>query len=271
MPRSDRMGITVGFVILGLLLASLITLPIHQITLIILGSELTLSLDTAVQFGSVLTILVCISVDLVVRSHPELPDRSIGYSVTFWILPAILTFSSFLLIPSITWWLLRIVFIGVVGLLLYTIIAMQYHSIDRPGNSALRARLALQVAVYVAALLFFFIISSAGMRSIVSASAVLFASSLLSLELIRELEARSWRIWLFAILIGLMMSEFKWAMNYIKLDARIGGALLLLLFYSLTGLTQSYLLKRLSRRVSIEFGLVTTTCMLVLIVINNSL
>lgn len=271
MPRSDRMGITIGLVMLGLLLASLIVLPVHQITLTVLGSELALRLDSAVQFGLILTVLVCVSVDLVVRSHPELPDRSFGYSVTFWILPAILTFSSFMLLSSITWWLLRIVFIGIVGLLLYIIIAMQYRSIDRQGNTALRARLVLQVAVYLAALLFFIIISSAAMRAIVSASAVLFASVLLSLELIRELEARSWRIWLYAILIGLMMSEIKWAMNYIKLDARIGGALLLLLFYGLTGLTQSYLLKRLTRRVSIEFGLITTLCMLALVLLSRSL
>ncbi|MHB1355316.1 MAG: DUF5656 family protein [Anaerolineae bacterium] len=271
MPRSDRMVITIGFVMLGLLLASLIVLPVYQISLTVLGSELALRLDTAVQFGLILTVLVCVSVDLVVRSHPELPDRSVSYSATFWILPGILTFSSFMLLSFISWWMFRIVYIGIVGLLLYTIIAMQYRSINRQVNTAMRARLVLQVAVYLAALLFFVIISSAAMRAIVSASAVLVASALLSLELIRELEARSWRIWLYAILIGLMMSEFKWAMNYIRLDARIGGALLLLLFYGLTGLTQSYLLKRLTRRVIIEFGVVTAIGMLALYIINRSL
>jgi hypothetical protein len=256
---------------LGLLVTSLVALPVHQITLTVLGSELALRLDGAVQFGLLLTAIVCVSVDLIVRSHPELPVRSIGYSVTFWILPAILAFSSFMVLSSITWWLLRIVFIGIVGLLLYVIIAMQYHSIDRQGTAALRARIGLQVAVYLAALLFFVLISSTAMRSIVSASAVLFVSALLSLELIRELEVRSQRIWLYSILIGLMMSEFKWAMNYIKLDARIGGALLLLLFYCLTGLTQSFLLKRLTRRVSLEFGLVTAVFLFVLLFLNRSL
>jgi hypothetical protein len=271
MPRSERTWITIGLVMLGMLIASLIELPVHQITLTVLGSELTLRLTSPVQFGLILTILVCISVDLIVRSHSELPDRSFGYSVTFWILPAILTFSSFLLLSSITGWLLRVIFVGAVGLLLYIIIAMQYRSIDRQGNIALRARFVLQAAVYLAALLFYIIISSAAMRAIVSATAVLFVSALLSLELIRELEPRSWRIWFYAIVVGLTMSEFKWAMNYIKLDARIGGTVLLIFFYSLTGLTQSYLLKRLNRRISIEFGLITTLCMLVLILMGRSL
>lgn len=269
MSRHETTGVTIGLVVTGLLLATLIMLPTQLITLTVLGSELSLELNTAVQLGIILTALVCASSDLAVRSHPDLPDRSLGYTVTFWILPAVLTLSSFFLLPLVAGWALRAGFIGLVAVLLYTVIAMQYHSLDRDGSAAWPARISLQIAVYLAALLFFIVISSSPMRAIVSATAVLVVSALLSLELVRELESRSVRIWFYALIIGLMMSEFKWILNYIKIDARIGGALLLILYYYLTGLTRSMLQKRLTARIAVEYSLITLFSLLALAVLNR--
>jgi hypothetical protein len=56
------------------------------------------------------------------------------------------------------------------------------------------------------------------------------------------------------MLAGMMMSELMWALNYYSMEARLGGALLLLVFYTLTGLMQQYFWGRLTRRVVLEFG-----------------
>jgi len=269
MARREQNWITIGFVALGLLVSSLISLPTHLIKLTVLGSELSLSIGTAAQFGILLTALVCLSTDMTVRSHPNLPVRSLGYSITFWILPSVITFSSFLILPQISNWLGRVITIGLVSVLLYLVFSMQYHAMDYSGRRSWPAKLGLQVAVYLAALIFFVVISSSSMRAIISATSVFAVSAMLSLELVRELESKSRRIWLYAIIIGLVMSECKWALNYIKMDARIGGATLLLLYYALTGLTRSMLQKRLNSRVILEYGLVATICSAFLIWVNR--
>ncbi|MHB9032136.1 MAG: DUF5656 family protein [Anaerolineae bacterium] len=269
MSRREQNWFTIGLVVLSLLLASLITLPTRLLTLNVLGSELTLKIDTAVQFGLLATLLVCLGSELAIRTHPYLPDTSFGYSVTFWILPGVITFSSFLLLPTFVDWPYRFGFIFVVALLLYLVLSMQYHSMDPSGGSSWSARLVLQVAVYLAALIFFVQISSSAMRAIVSATSVLLVSAMLSLELVRELESRSGRIWFYAFSIGLLMSEFKWILNYVKIDARIGGAALLLLFYLLTGLTRSNLQKRLSGRVILEYSFIVIIAVSLLLFMNR--
>ncbi len=269
MSRSEQTWITIGFIVCGLLLASLITLPTRLITLTVLGSELQLSINTAVQFGILLTVLVCLCSEMTVRSHPNLPDSSFGYSVTFWILPGVITFFSFIILPNITSWLLRVSFIGLVALLLSLVLSMQYHTMDYSGKMAWPARLTLQVAVYLAALIFYIVISSAPMRALISATSVLAVSAMLSLELIRELESNSKRIWLYALTVGLVMSECKWALNYVKMDARVGGATLLLLYYLATGLTRSMLQKRLSGRVVLEYSFITVFCCSLLLLVSR--
>ena len=269
MSRREQNWVTIGFVVFGLLLASVITLPTRLITLTVLGSELNLSINTKIQFGILLTALVCLGTEMAVRTHPNLPDRSFGYSFTFWILPGVITFSSFMILSSITGWPLRVGFIALVALLLSLVLSMQYHTMDYSGRWAWPARLTLQVAVYLAALIFFVVISSSPMRAIVSATSVLVVSAMLSLELIRELESDSKRIWLYALIIGLVMSESKWALNYIKIDARAGGATLLLMFYLVTGLTRSMLRKRLSGRIIMEYVFIVIFCVFLLLLVNH--
>lgn len=269
MSRSEQTGVTIGLVVIGLFFAGLVTLPTRMITFTVLGSELALRFTTQVQFGTVMTLLVCFGSELIIRSHPALPDKTLGYTFTFWILPGVITYSSFMLAPTVTGWPLRIAFIGLVSLMLYVVLALQYHSLDTDEGRAWPARLALQIAVYLAALLFYIVISSSAMRALISATSVLFVSAMLSLELVRELESRSTRIWLYAFVVGLMMSELKWSLNYIKLDARVAGAFLLLAFYTLTGLTRSMLQKRLTNRVVLEYIFVALAGAFILLFLNR--
>ena len=258
MPAMDRLGITVGLVILGLAASTLIPLPSREYPLVILGSELTLRFTGPAQLAVILTGLLWAGVDAIVRTHPLVRDRSLAYTATFWGLPGLLVVASAILLQDLRWWGHQIMLIGLTGLTLSILIVSQYRSIDPVGRHHRRARLTLNAIVYVASLLLFISLYGSHMRSIISATGVVIVSSMFGLELLRDTGSCISHTWVYAILAGLLMGELTWALNYCNIGGRIGGTLLLLAFYTLTGLMQQYLWGSLSRRVVLEFGAVCT-------------
>ncbi len=256
MPRSDRLGALVILVMLGLMLSGLVDLPVRELRLVFLGSDLALRFPGRAQLGIVLAALVCAGVDSIMRRHPLVQHRPLDYTITFWVLPSLLTLSGLIVLNSLAWWGYRIVFIGIVGILLTLIIVAEYRSVDPNDTAQWPARWGLNAAVYLAALIFFVSLYGSKLRSVMSATGVMTSSTLLALDLLRGAQGSSKRIWIYAVLVGVLMGELTWALNYCSTGARTGGALLLLVFYCLTGLLQQYLWGRLSRHVVMEFGTV---------------
>ena len=73
MPRTDRLGITVSLVLLGLALSMLVQLPSRQFAFEVLGSELTVQFTGPTQLALIMTALVCAGVDAIMRSHLASP------------------------------------------------------------------------------------------------------------------------------------------------------------------------------------------------------
>ena len=73
MPRSDRLGALVILVMLGLMLSGLVDLPVRELRLVFLGSDLALRFPGRAQLGIVLAALVCAGVDSIMRRHPLVP------------------------------------------------------------------------------------------------------------------------------------------------------------------------------------------------------
>ena len=55
---------------------------------------------------------------------------------------------------------------------------------------------------------------------------------------------------------GLLLAQATWGLNYVALDAVKGGAVLILLFYTLTGLVQYAGAGALTRRVALEYSII---------------
>jgi hypothetical protein len=264
MPRADHLGITISLVMISLVLSALVPLPSRDFHLVVLGSELTLRFSSAVQLALVMTTLVCAGVDVIMRGHPLVAQRALVYTVTFWVLPSLLAVTGLVLLQNLSWWGYRIALIWLVGILLALVMVSQYRSINPQDTAHRSARLALNVIVYVAALALYNSLYEVRYRSIVSATGALVASSLLALEMLRSDEASIARTWFYAALTGLLMGELTWALNYCRVDARLGGALQLLAFYVLTGVMQQHLWQRLSRHAVIEYALVSAAGFLAL-------
>jgi hypothetical protein len=61
----------------------------------------------------------------------------------------------------------------------------------------------------------------------------------------------------YGLLIGLVMVEVAWAISFWSVVSLVGGALLWLVFYVMTGVSQAYLEGVLDRRVAIEYAVVS--------------
>jgi len=106
---------------------------------------------------------------------------------------------------------------------------------------------------YALALIAFVAIYALRLRSILSATALLATSALLGAELFRDTSASASAVWWWSILVGGVLSEMTWALNYTRLNTRSGAVFLFTAFYVLTGLIQQHLWQRLNRRAVGEF------------------
>ncbi len=264
MPRTDRLGITVSLVVTGLLLAILAPLPSYEVPLLVLGSDLTLRFSGTVQLAILIVGLVWTGVDAIMRTHPLIHGRSLPYRFTFLVLPTVLAMAGLAVLTNLPWWGYQIVVILGTGAALTVAIVCEYRTIDPQDPRHRPARLLLNAVVYFAALVALAAIYASRARSVLSATGVLGTTAILALELLRVEGNQTVRTWLYAGITGILMAELTWALNYCAIDARVGGAALLLAFYAITGLAQQHLWGRLTRRVVLEFGVVGLAGLLLL-------
>ena len=256
MPDRDKLSVSVSLILVGLALSRFVELPegrrLVSLSFTVLGSPLTLELSRSWLMAPLLAGLACAGTDSILRSHP-LPQ---GSTFAFWILPGLTTLLATVLLPRAPAWPYWLGGLALTGLFLSLIIVAEYRTVDPADPRYNLARLGLNVAAYLIALVLFALIYRIKARALLSATATAAGSGLLALELLRDTRQSPRRTGLYALIVGLVMGEVIWALNYWRMRSLTAGMSLLLTFYVLTGLSQQAVLGRLSRRVLLEFGLV---------------
>ena len=85
-----------------------------------------------------------------------------------------------------------------------------------------------------------------------------FIGTMLAIEVVREGEVDPVETAVFAGLVGLVLSQVRWLLFYLPLDGYLAGLALVLVFYFVTGVLHSYVLRQLNRITAVEYALVTT-------------
>jgi hypothetical protein len=197
-------------------------------------------------------------VEGIVRVHPNIEAARVRYTFTFWPLPVLVTLAGAALLPRL--FPHRPLWVGglaAMGLFLALVVVSEHLTLDPDDPRSRWARLGLNLMSYAAALALYGAIYATRTRSLLSATAVLLASIPLALELLRGTVGQMGRTWLYALVVALIMGEATWALNYWSIGTLTGGALLLLTFYLAAGLAQQHLLGQLTRRVLLEFALIS--------------
>lgn len=255
MSYRDHLGVTISIVLLGLILAFLIPLPEWRFVFTPLGAEVELYFTALSQLTALVAGLACVGTDVVMRDHPRVRGRSLAYTLTFWPLPGALIALSLALLFRMRWWSSRLVIVALTGTILALIVGLERHSVEAEGKVRDLSRFVLNVAVYVVGLLAFSALYGAHVQGVLAATGAFLVGTALALRPLRQ-EQELIRMWLYAVLTGLIMGELMLPLLYCSLSPAVGGAFLLLVFYSVTTSAQRELAGGFQRRDAFEIGAV---------------
>jgi hypothetical protein len=252
----DRISVATWVVVFGLGLSLLLEIPTTLITFRALGSPITLPLSA----GSLMALLVAVAAaagtESIVRLHPRFPRR-LGSAVwAYWALPMAISIISVVLLPQVPTQLLQVIVLLMAGGLLAVAFYSLYATVE-PGQPGFRrARPVLESLSYGAALLLFLFGYQPRTRSLLSGTLVAMTATLLAIEILRTSTGHTRLVLVYGAIVGLLLGQITWALNYWPLlPGLTGGLLLLLSFYLAVGIAQQGLQDRLTRRVVLEFAI----------------
>ncbi len=258
-------------VVAGAAVSLLLQLPTAILEFRALGSPVSIVISDTTIMAIFMALLGGAAAESVIRLHPRfLRQREDGALRTwaFWALPAALAVLAVLLLPLAPGRLLQILGLLLTGLLFGLALSGLYATVE-PGTPGFRrGRLLLNVLAYGAALLLFLLVYQTRTRSLLSGTLVAATAALLAVELLRSTTERVDLVLTYAGIVGLVLGEMTWALNYWLLPGVTGGMLLLLIFYLLVGLAQNGLAGHLTRRVILELTIFAVFALILIAVVG---
>jgi hypothetical protein len=206
-----------------------------------------------------------------IRSHPLARQGKLGRSFIYWFVPAVLAL-------SLAGWLSRVENLGVwtvallgSSILLPLAFAAEYAAVQ-PETRQDSWQIALlqwsqSALIHLVAVLAFALVFEWRARSLLSGTAVVLLATLLATRLFWPLVKKPADAFLYGSVIGLILGQLTWVLNYERLSSLRGGVLLLLAFYVTAGLLQQFLLGRFNRQVVWEYGGVAVVGLLLMLLI----
>jgi hypothetical protein len=253
MTNYDRVSVTVGVILVGIVLFLVLEIPERAFEFTPFGTPLSFRI-TGASLASVLLVgLACAGTEAIMRTHPEVRRGIVRYTFPNWILPGLTTLALAVLLPqspNLLYWLIGLT-IG--GAVLAWLILINFRSLPESGQPAVLDGTALSLIAHLLAFVFFVSIYRTRLRSLVTATATALVAFLIALSILRNEKSSLGKTLLYTAVIGLILGESTWALNYWRADALTVGVLLMLLFYVLTGLLREHLRRAIDGRVLVEF------------------
>ncbi len=190
--------------------------------LLIAGISLSLRIEAPYFWLVLLALLGVVGwrVYEILRFHPTARGRRPQYTLTFLVLPALLTLGAGLfirLVPTPGWIAAGLL---LAGLFLAGVVLALYHTVDRRDRLYASARFLVNLASYLIAFSLFSAIYDARLRSLQSATSISLITALLALDLFNDSETRVWRTVLYALLTGFIVGQITWSLNWLPLSGR---------------------------------------------------
>lgn len=265
-----RISVVTWAVVATMAAALFLRLPTVVFSFSALGSPITLAVSDTTLMAFFIAALAASGSDHVIRLHPSMQTRG-GQRLhiwPYWALPAALAILSVLLVPLAPSRLIQIAAVALGGLLVTLALFGLYATVDPHTPGFRRSRILLNLLAYGAALVLFLLVYQMRTRSLLSGTLVAATAVLLAAELLRTTTSRTGRVLSHVAVVGLVLGEATWALNYWPLPGLTGGLLLLLIFYLIVGLAQQGLQEHLTRRVLIEFALFAVLALILIAVVG---
>jgi hypothetical protein len=255
MDYRDRISVVSWLLVFGLGLSLLYSLPTRVLTFDALGSPISIPLTETSVAALFLALLAAVGANSIVNLHPYYLARSHrrNWNWPYWALPAALTLISTFVLPLTPHGLVQVLALLLSGVLLALAYFCLHTTVERGQAGFRRARFVLDALAYGSALVLFLFVYQTRTRSLLSGTLVAMTAILLAVEILRTSVGRTQIVLHYSAIIGLILGQVTWALNYWLLPGLTGGLLLLLIFYLLVGIAQQGLQDRLNRRVLLEF------------------
>lgn len=255
MTKREGISITASSVTVTMVLAAIIELPVQVVSFWVFGTRVEVFVTQFWWIGGLAVALAAAGA----ASVAAVPVGSESLRLeSRWMragLPAAAVVVGFTALPAFLGSTLATFAAALgTGLILAAVLWLQ----NRPAGSEAESRVipwVLRTAAYALALVLFPAIYGLKVRSLLSASAIALASGALGLEILRN-ETAPRRVWLYGGMIGLLMGELAWALNYWGVTGVAGGMALFLSYYLVTSLARRQLRGMLRKAALIEFSLV---------------
>ena len=263
----DRISVVTWVLVFGLGLSLLLEIPTTLVTFRALGSPITLPFSAGLLMALLLAVVAAAGTESIVRLNPGYARRLPSATWASWALPMAIAIISVVLLPQVPTRLLQVVVLLASGALWAAAFFSLYATVE-PGQPGFRrARLILDALAYGAALLLFLFVYQTRTRSLLSGTLVAMTATLLAIEILRTSTGQTRLVLIYGAIVGILLGEVTWALNYWPLlPGLTGGLLLLLSFYLAVGIAHQALQGRLTRRVLMEFGVFALLALALIVV-----
>lgn len=266
-----RLSVAVWAVVAATAVSLFIRLPaVLVLSFYALGSPVELEISDTILMAVFLALLSASGAESCIRTHPRFRQMSNWRWATwsYWALPAALSILAVILIPQLPSRLAQAVGLLVLGALMAMGLFGLYATVDPGAAGFRRGRIFLNLFAYASALALFLLVYQTRTRSLLSGSVIALTATLLAVELLRSTTERQGLVLSYAVIVGLVLGESTWALNYWPLPGLTGGLLLLLIFYLIVSLAQHGLQNHLTRRVLVEYALFAIFALILIAVVG---
>lgn len=254
-PDRDRLSVITAVIVLAYALARFLELPSREISARLFGSSIGIELNGRLILLIMVAALISTGSETLIRSHPR-AKAGYGRNALHWILPGWTALGlGFLLELAPTgpvWWL----GLALSAFFLVIVLVTEYTAVDPDDPAYPTASVGLTALTYIVALALFGWARFTGTRAALSSTFTAALAGLLSLRLLMLNGGGFARSLMYSGMVGLVVGEAMWAMNYWRVVPIGAGLLLLVIFYVSHGLLQQHLTGHLTRRTAIEFAAV---------------
>jgi hypothetical protein len=252
-PSRDRLSVLTAVIVLAFALARFLDLPARTLGTTLFGSPLGLELNGPLLMLVLVAALISAGADTLIRSHPTLAGQVGRRTFVHWILPgatALVAGAALNRAPAgPVWWF----GLALTAVALIAVLVAEYIVVDRNDPSWDLAALGLTALAYVVALVLFAVLRSLSARALVSATVSGLVAAGLAWRLLALKGAPAGGSARSAAVVGLVVAEAIWALNYWRVSPSSTGLLAMIPFYLTVGIAQQQLAGRLSARIWVEY------------------
>ena len=209
---------------------------------------------------------VGLGTDGILRAHPRAQLRGVADTAPYLFIPVLLALASGLFLEEVVHGYRTVPAVIGASTLMAAALYGEHATVISHGPSYALGRLLLNVLTYLSAFAFYAVVYEFDVDLLPSAFAVGLFSTLLAVEVFREIEADAYRALVFSAVIGIVVAEARWVLYFVPLESFLAATILLLVFYQATGLVQHHLTGHLNRAVATEFSLVTAAGIAIVII-----